>query len=61
MEEIKKQLDINQYLEQYSQKADIVEGQKYYIDEFVCCICSRIAFKPMECKECQKHMCSNCH
>ena len=32
MEEIKKQLDINQYLEQYSQKADIVEGQKYFID-----------------------------
>jgi hypothetical protein len=61
MEDIKKQLDINQYLEEYTQKAYIVEDFQYYIDEFVCCICTRIAFKPVEYKECQKNMCSNCH
>ena len=52
MEDIIKQLDINQYLEEYTQKADIVEGYQNYNDEFVCCICTLIAFKPVECKEC---------
>jgi hypothetical protein len=61
MEDIIKQLDINQYLEEYTQKADIVEGYQNYNDEFVCCICTRIAFKPVECKECEKHLCFNCH
>ncbi len=60
MEDIQKQLDINQYLEEYTQKADIIEGQAF-IDDFICCICTRIAFKPVECKECEKHLCFNCN
>ena len=41
-------LDINQYLEEYSGNAEIVSEQ-LDIDEYICCICTKIAFKPVEC------------
>ena len=55
-EDIKNQIDTSKYLEEYTYKADVVEGQ-INVDEFICCICTRIAYKPVECKECEKHMC----
>jgi hypothetical protein len=41
-------LDINQYLEEYTENAEIVSDQ-LGVDEFICCICTKIAFKPVEC------------
>ena len=46
-------------MEEYTQQADIIEGQ-LLIEEFICCICINIAFKPVECKECEKPLCLKC-
>ena len=47
-------------MEEYTQKAEIVESQPF-IDEFICCICTKIAYAPVECNECEKHLCLTCH
>ena len=53
-------LDINQYLEEYTGNAEIV-SEKLGIDEYICCICTKIAFKPVECNQCEKYLCSKCY
>jgi hypothetical protein len=44
---------------EFLQKAKIIEEQDN-LDEFTCCICSNVAFNPVECQKCYKHLCSDC-